>query len=259
MYDYFREHGRDLPWRRTRQPYRILVSEVMLQQTQVDRVAPKYRAFLRRFPSARALAAAPLAEVLREWQGLGYNRRARALYECARVVTRERGGRFPRDREGLEALPGVGPYTAGAVLAFAYGVPTLLIETNIRAVYLHHFFSGRVGVTDRELMPYIEVTLAREDPGRWYAALMDYGTHLKRLHGSQNERSRHYTKQSRFTGSDRQVRGAILRALAGSGAPLTLAALTKQLPHAPARIETQLAALTGERLISRVGRRYQLG
>ena len=259
VYAHFEAYGRDLPWRRTRNPYRILVSEVMLQQTQVDRVVPKYSAFLRKFPSVRSLAEAPLADVLKEWQGLGYNRRAKSLHVCAKSVMADYRGRFPKEYRALVALPGIGPYTAGAILAFAYNISVPVIETNIRAVYLHHFFPEQTGVADRELMLLIEATLDYENPRQWYAALMDYGAHLKRTEGSQNARSRHYTKQPRFAGSDREIRGAILRALAGSDVPVTATALKKQLPHDPARIESQLAALMGEGLVSRMGRGHLLG
>ncbi len=259
VYAHFDTHGRTLPWRRTKVPYRILVSEVMLQQTQVDRVAPKYRAFIRRFPSVHALAAATLAEVLREWQGLGYNRRARALHECAKTIVREHGGRVPREYAALAALPGVGPYTAGAVLAFAFSVATPLIETNIRTVYLHHFFPRRRGVADTALLPIIEATLDRENPARWYAALMDYGAHLKQTLSSHNARSRHYVKQTTFVGSDRQIRGAILRTLSESDTPTTAARLKQQLSHEPVRIMAQLNTLVHEGLISRVRGRYALG
>ena len=141
VWEYYKAHGRhDLPWRKTTDPYKILVSELMLQQTQVDRVLLKYKAFLKLFPTARRLAAAPLGDVLRAWQGLGYNRRAKFLHQAAQYVTNELKGRWPKDEAGLLALPGVGPYTARAVLAFAYNEPVVLIETNVRQVFLHHLF-----------------------------------------------------------------------------------------------------------------------
>jgi A/G-specific adenine glycosylase len=131
---WFARHARDLPWRRTRDPYRVLVSEVMLQQTQVDRVLPKYLAFLEAFPSVEALAAAPTAEVIRMWAGLGYNRRAVNLQRAARAVVEERGGQFPREVEELLRLPGIGPYTAGAVACFAFERDVAFVDTNIRRV-----------------------------------------------------------------------------------------------------------------------------
>lgn len=255
---HYRRHGRhDLPWRRTRDPYRILVSEVMLQQTQVARVLPKYQAFLREFPTAAALAAAPLGQVLRAWQGLGYNRRAKLLHDAAREVTQHHGGRFPRSLSGLQALPGIGPYTAGAVMAFAYNQPVVMIETNIRTACLYHFFPGKTGVADRELLPRLRRALQGREPRLWYAALMDYGSYLKSAIGNQNRRSRHYAKQAKFAGSDRQIRGAILRELScGSRTEAKLAAAL--LPSPSARVERQLAALLQEGLIQKRGRSYRL-
>src|SRR6056297_2075654 len=150
--NYYDQQGRQhLPWRKTTNPYRILVSEVMLQQTQVDRVIPKYQAFIRVFPNAKRLAAATLGDVLTLWQGLGYNRRAKLLWQCAQVITSERRGRWSKTYTELQQLPGVGPYTAAAVLAFAYNEAVPLIETNVRTVYLHHFFADDTDVTDAEI------------------------------------------------------------------------------------------------------------
>src|SRR3989344_8546842 len=161
IWRHHRLHVRDLPWRlpASRQgnpnPYQILVSEIMLQQTQVDRVVPKYTEFIRAFPTIRSLAHAPLSDVLRAWQGLGYNRRAKMLQEVARVISRQQFGRFPMDEVTLAALPGIGPYTARAVMAFAFNKPTVCIETNIRTVYLHHFFNDQTAVSDRLILPVI--------------------------------------------------------------------------------------------------------
>ena len=134
LLDWFAVFGRDLPWRRTRDPYRIMVSEIMLQQTQVDRVIPKYHAFLEAFPTLEALAAAPTAEVIRAWSGLGYNRRAVNMQRAARAVLDEHGGQFPRDFAALLRLPGIGPYTAGAIACFAFEQDVAFIDTNIRRV-----------------------------------------------------------------------------------------------------------------------------
>ena len=136
---------RDMPWRQDTRPYYVLVSELMLQQTQVDRVIPKFLAFITQFPDEKVLAGALLADVLKQWQGLGYNRRAKFLYESAKAVVVL--GAFPDDEAGLLKLPGVGKNTAGAILAYAYNQPGLFIETNIRAVYIHHFFAPQ-GFTD---------------------------------------------------------------------------------------------------------------
>lgn len=255
---YYRSHGRhDLPWRKTAVPYRILVSEVMLQQTQVERVVPKYQAFLKAFPTVQRLAAAPLGDVLRLWQGLGYNRRAKALHECARVVVREHKGKFPQTVDELKALPGIGPYTAGAVMAFAYNQAVPLIETNVRTVYLHHFFKDDQGVTDEDILKLVEKTLDHENPREWYWALMDYGSYLKSAYGNQNVRSRSYKKQSRFQGSDRQLRGAILKALGEQN--FTDKRLQSRLDDfAAERVTEQLSKLINEGLVQKKGRGYQL-
>ncbi len=229
----------------------------MLQQTQTDRVIPKYREFLQQFPTVHALAASSLGDVLRVWQGLGYNRRARALHACARVVVSEYRGVFPRTYEALIELPGIGPYTAGAILAFAFNTAVPIIETNIRTVYLHEFFNDKTDVHDRELAALIEETLDRENPRAWYAALMDYGAHLKKIHGNANVRSRHYTKQSKFEGSDRQIRGAIVRHL-GQHASETLTMLTHAVSSEQERVRVQLEGLIKDGLVMRTGNRYML-
>jgi len=211
VYDYYKRHGRDLPWRETTDPYRILVSEVMLQQTQAPRVLLKYKEFLDRFPDVAALAAAPLSHVLSAWQGLGYNRRALMLKQAAERIVAHHAGVVPRNVEALVSLPGIGPATARAVMAFAFNEPVILIETNIRAVFIHHFFSGEESIPDSSLIPLVEKTLDRNNPGKWYNALMDYGTFLKRVHANPARRSAHHQRQSPFEGSVRQVRGAVIR------------------------------------------------
>jgi A/G-specific adenine glycosylase len=213
IYSYYSEHGRELPWRRTQDPYRILVSEIMLQQTQVERVLEKYPVFVQQFPSFRALADAPLRDVLAAWQGLGYNRRATSLKKIGEVVTKEHRGSLRADVDFLTALPGIGYNTACAILAFAFNEPVVFIETNIRTVFIHFFFSERDAVRDKEILPLVEQTLDRKNPCTWYSALMDYGTMLKKTYGSTNPRSAHYQKQSPFKGSDRQVRGMVLKAI----------------------------------------------
>ncbi len=209
---YYREYGRDLPWRRTRNPYRILISEFMLQQTQVERVIPKYRAFSKQFPNFGALDRASLAEVLMAWQGLGYNRRALMLKKSAARVVRDYQGKLPADPKLLDELPGIGKGTAGAIAAFAFQVPASFIETNIRRVFLFFFFRNEKDVPDADILDLISQTLDAKNPAEWYYALMDYGAMLgRREKENPNRRSRHYTKQSRFEGSDRQLRGKILR------------------------------------------------
>ncbi|MBU6501207.1 A/G-specific adenine glycosylase, partial [Patescibacteria group bacterium] len=185
---YFREQGRDLPWRRTDDPYRIFVSEVMLQQTNVDRVALRYEAFLARFPSAQELAEAPFEEIFSFWRGLGYNRRALALKRAAGIMVREHGGTVPRTLEELDALPGIGEATAAAVLVYAWNTPVSFIETNIRAVFIHFFFPKKKKVGDKEIFPLVERTLDRKNPRGWYSALMDYGAMLKKGRRVRNAR-----------------------------------------------------------------------
>ncbi len=186
----------------------------MLQQTQTDRVVPKYEAFLKEFPSVEALSKASVADVVRMWMGLGYYRRALNLHKAAKVICEERGGDFPTTIQELRSLPGVGSYTAAAVGAFAFGIAAPMIETNIRSVYLTFFFPKRRVVTDKEVSQVVEETLYRRDPRRWFYALMDLGVELKRLDRSINTRSKHYVRQSKFHGSHRQVRAAVLKTIA---------------------------------------------
>ena len=211
---FYRSRGREFPWRATRDPYAILVSEIMLQQTQTDRVVPKYEAFLKEFPCVEALSKASVADVVRMWMGLGYYRRALNLHKAAKVICEERGGDFPTTIQELRSLPGVGSYTAAAVGAFAFGIAAPMIETNIRSVYLTFFFPKRRVVTDKEVSQVVEETLYRRDPRRWFYALMDLGVELKRLDRSINTRSKHYVRQSKFHGSHRQVRAAVLKTIA---------------------------------------------
>lgn len=245
---FYKKSGRShLPWRKTKDPYKILVSELMLQQTQVSRVIPKYESFLKKFPDWQSLAKAPLSDVLKEWQGLGYNRRAKFLHEAAKVVNRfaERSARkgprvsSPSARpdhfltdvsaslttDFLESLPGVGPYTARAVSVFAYNRPEVFIETNIRTVFLYHYFEQgstllERKIADAEILPLIERDLKKSkmEPRDFYAALMDYGSHLKASGVRINNKSKHYTKQSKFEGSARQKRAALLRGALKAGA-----------------------------------------
>ena len=200
----------------------------MLQQTQVDRVIPKYKNFFKRFPNLKTLASARQSSVLKEWQGLGYNRRAVNLKRTAEIVRKEFGGKLPDDQKTLESLPGIGPYTASALRTFIWNKSVPLIETNIRAVFLYHFFPKKKEVHDKQLLPLIEQTLDTKNPREWYYALMDYGVHLKKTIGNANTRSKHYTKQPTFKGSNRELRGKILRALAEKPATLQKLARTIQ-------------------------------
>lgn len=214
VWGYWRENGRHtLPWRKTRDPYKILVSEVMLQQTQVPRVLPKYKEFIRMFPTVHTLAKAQLSDVLRVWNGLGYNRRAKFLQDAAKEIVAKYDGRLPKDAAILQTLPGVGEYTAKAVCVFAFDQSHALVETNIRTAIIHHFYIGRSYVSDAEVLGIVKRIAQRQDSRKLHSALMDYGAHLKASGVRLNARSKHYTKQSKFEGSLRQVRGAILKAI----------------------------------------------
>ena len=211
--EYYRRHGRDLPWRHTHDPYRILISEIMLQQTQVERVIGYYERFIAQFPNVAVLARAPLADILMAWQGLGYNRRALYLKRAAEEIVARHGSAVPCDLDDLTRLPGIGHATASAIAAFAFNAPTAFIETNIRRVYIHFFFPRRRKVPDTALLPLITQTIDRKNPREWYYALMDYGAMLgaaQKGKKNPNRRSKHYTRQSRFEGSDRELRGKII-------------------------------------------------
>ncbi len=252
VYGHYRKHYRPMPWRDTRDPYRILISEIMLQQTQVSRVLEKYGQFIRRFPTMRSLALAPLGDVLAAWQGLGYNRRALALKRLAAEVVARYGGRLPDCREALEALPGIGEATAGAIMAYAFNTPAVYIETNIRTVYIHHFFKDRANVRDEALIPYIEKTLDRKDPREWYYALMDYGVYLKSVMPDPARRSSRYRTQPRFKGSDRQLRGKVLKLLTARRR-MTRRALYRALEEDARRLDRITGALVKEGLIRQSG------
>ena len=260
--DFYERDGRDFPWRHTVNPYEILVSEIMLQQTQTERVLPKYLAWLERFPDVQTLAAAPLADVLALWSGLGYNRRARFLQQACRLISERiaKGGRFPDTPEELDALPGIGPYTARAVCTFAFNKPEVFIETNIRSVYIFFFFPDAAGleVKDSDLLLLIEKTLYRENPRLWYYALMDYGAALKKKVENPSRKSRHYTKQSRFEGSLRQARGAIIRSLVNSASGCALYDIARKENIDPELLEKAASALAAEKIITSDGALYRI-
>ena len=247
---YYRHAGRDMPWRADPSPYWVFVSEIMLQQTQVPRVLQRFPQFVARFPTFAALAEAPFSDVLAEWSGLGYNRRARWLHGAAGRIVAEYGGVLPQDPEILRSLPGIGPNTAGSMAAFAYNRPVVFIETNIRRVFLHTFFPRRDDVHDREIFPLIERTLVRERPREWYWALMDYGVALGKGRRNANRRSRHYTRQKPFADSDRQLRGRVLRLLTEVGS-VSAAELPDLTGFSADRVAAVTDQLERERMIAR--------
>jgi len=211
VYSFYAEHARSFPWRDTTDPYHILVSEIMLQQTQVDRVREKYVQFIVAFPTLSDLAQSSLQQVLKRWQGLGYNRRAVALRHAAQQVMKHFAGVLPTDGAALQSLSGIGPYTAAAIQAFAFNKPAVVIETNIRTVFIHCFFDDAQNVHDAEIRLLVEQVMDRSNPRAWYSALMDFGAMLKKQVPNPSRHSAHYAKQSPFEGSDRQIRGRILK------------------------------------------------
>jgi A/G-specific adenine glycosylase len=265
LWAWYRPRRGAYPWRARPTPYRVLVSEVMLQQTQAARVAPAFRRFLRRFPSLRSLARAPRREVIRAWAGLGYNRRAVSLAEAARTIVRDHGGRVPRDPAILRTLPGVGPYTAAAVASLAYGEPVPALDVNVRRVVAR----TRLGAEPAEPHPSDVETAAvewvdRRDPGMWNQALMDLGREVCRpvprcgicpiatgcrFRRSGRKPSVPARRQGPFDGSFRQLRGGIVAALRGHRS-LSVGALARSLGEPIHRVVTALRDLSTDRLVT---------
>ena len=258
IWDHYRRNGRAMPWRKTKDPYRIVVSEIMLQQTQVARVEKYYGPFLRRFPDFRLLARSDARDVVRAWVGLGYNRRALSLWRLAVAVSEKYDGRLPCHRDALEKLPGIGKATAGAIMAFAFNMPESFIETNIRRTFIHFFFPGRKKVSDAAIMPIVARTLDHDNPREWYWALMDYGAFLglravKKKIRNPNIRSAHYKRQSKFSGSDRELRGKILRILLARR-KISVDLLAREFALPPERLRKIVADLIREGFLSKKGR-----
>ncbi|MFA7308539.1 MAG: A/G-specific adenine glycosylase [Patescibacteria group bacterium] len=249
IWDFYAKEKRSMPWRNTSDGYAILVSEIMLQQTQVERVRVKYEEFLRAFSTFEALATAPLSAVLLVWQGLGYNRRAKFLKQCAEIVMTNHNGTLPRTPQELIMLPGIGKGTVGSLLAFVYNRPVAFIETNIRRIFIHHFFPNHEQVSDADILPLVEATLDPHNPREWYYALMDYGTYLVRQVPNPNRKSKHHIRQSRFEGSTRQVRGAIMRELTKNPEGLSITQLDMILPCTREQITHALTSLIKDGLL----------
>ena len=213
VWHYYSHHKRSMPWRENTSLYYVLVSEIMLQQTQVVTVIPKFLAFIHAFPNFESLASADTQTLLTMWSGLGYNTRAIRLRECAKQLIQSNYTDHIVTVQELDALPGIGPATAAAIVAYSYNQPTVYIETNIRRVFIHHFFKDHTNIEDAQLLPLIQETLDTNNPREWYWALMDYGSYLKTVVPNPNRKSKQYTVQSKFEGSVRQVRGEILKRL----------------------------------------------
>ncbi|HLE76175.1 MAG TPA: hypothetical protein VI521_00215 [Candidatus Babeliales bacterium] len=255
IWDYYHSHAREFAWRNVTDPYKVFISEVMLQQTQTKRVIEKYEQFLTEFCSFQALAQASLRDVLSVWQGLGYNRRGKFLHESAQRIMQEYDGVLPQDPSILVQLPGIGPATAASICAFAFNSPTVFIETNIRAVFLHFFFSGKVGVHDKEIIPLVAATVDHSNPREWYYALMDYGVLLKQTIPNPSRASKHHATQSKFIGSNREIRGKVIKALTEKN-KLTEQELLQIAQSQEKRLLGIIKQLCTENIIKQVGNTF---
>lgn len=256
--DYYINNGRDLPWRHVADDqfaYYVYISEMMLQQTQVNRVTEKFNVWIQQFPTIVSVADASLADIMAAWNGLGYNRRARYVYVAAKAIQQQYGGVLPNTITELSSLPGIGPNTAAAILVYAYNQPHVFIETNIRSVFMYHYFKNDDVVTDKDILKRVASTLDEKNPREWYWALMDYGSYLKRQGLGNNTKSKSYKKQTIFAGSIRQLRGKIIALLIIE--PKTMSQL-KDSTDSDERLDAVLAALTKEGLIIRTGRYYKI-
>jgi len=259
IWNHYKSQGRTFAWREPPyNPYHIVVSEIMLQQTQTYRVETKYAQWIAALPDFNALAQAPLREVLLLWQGLGYNRRAIALQKIAQKVVAEFDGNLPNDPEILVEFPGIGPATASSICAFAFNKPTIFIETNIRAVYIHFFFQHKTEIKDTEIMPLVTASVDQTNPREWYYALMDYGVMLKKTHKNPARKSAHHIKQSTFEGSHRQIRGMILKILAEQPA-VPIDDLIGMIDRDPLRTKKALSELCAEGFVKKRGKFILIG
>lgn len=257
IYNYYAAHRRPFVWRNHIDPYHVVVSEIMLQQTQTKRVEQKFPEFITRFPSFEKLASASLHEVLTAWTGLGYNRRGIALHKISQLITNSYQGTVPDEPAVLETFPGIGPASASSIIAFAYNKPTLFIETNIRSVFIHFFFENQQAVSDKIILEMVEKTLDRSNPREWYYALMDYGVLLKTLYPNPSRKSKHYTKQSKFEGSNRQLRSIILQTIL-KNPEISIRELIKKVAHEPLRIEKNVADLEKEGFVVKIAGKLRI-
>jgi A/G-specific adenine glycosylase len=240
VYKHYNNHGRKLPWRETNNPYHILVS-----------------VFIKTFPTLRSLAKAPLDKLLRTWQGLGYNRRALMLQKCAQQIVKEYKGVIPDTPELLKKLPGLGKATSASICAFAFNKPVIFIETNIRTVFIYEFFPKKKDVTDDELLPLVAQALDKINSYTWYSAIMDYGAHLKKRHPNPSRKSAHHSRQSKFEGSDRQIRGKVLKILLNQN-KLSFAKLSEKVTADTIRFKRILKGLAEEGFIRYKNRYYSI-
>lgn len=256
IWNFYALNKRDFAWRNVEDPYKVFVSEIMLQQTQTSRVVEKYYEFIETFPSFDDLAHASLRDVLTAWQGLGYNRRGKFLHESAQRIVAQHGGVLPKEQCILDELPGIGPATAASVVAFAYNIPTVFIETNIRTVFIHSFFQDQnlsekkqKKVHDRDIFPLVAASVDKENPREWYYALMDYGVYLKKRYQNPSRKSVHHNKQSKFQGSDRQIRGMIIKMLTTEYSELSREDIIKKVQREAGRVGRILDELIVEGMV----------
>jgi len=257
IYSYFKQYGRDFNFRKEINPYNVVISEMMLQQTQANRVVEKFQQFIQEFPDFHSLATASLIDVLKIWQGLGYNRRAVALKKIAEKVVNEFDGILPADIEILKSFPQIGQNTASSIVAFAFNMPTFFIEVNIRRVYIYFFFPGKSSIEDSVIMPIVRKTLDSSNVRKWYYALLDYGVMLKKTHPELNKRSAHYRKQSKFKGSSREIRGKILKLLIASS-NLTEADISRELEINSKKLNEILNLLIKEGFIRQENHQFSI-
>jgi A/G-specific adenine glycosylase len=247
---HFQHYGRQFSWRSEITPYRVVVSEIMLQQTQTSRVEQKFERFIEQFSGFEQLARAEFSEVLGAWKGLGYNRRARYLHDIGALVTEQYGGELPDEPDVLQRFSGIGRATAASICVFAFNKAYPFVETNIRTVFIHFFFSKAQKIDDPSILDLVKKTMDQSEPRRWFYGLMDYGVMLKKTVGNLNRQSAQYTRQSRFEGSDRQVRGRILQALLDERM-LSAGELASRLGEDEERVLALAGALIREGLIKR--------
>lgn len=249
IWEFYSANKREFAWRSNPSEYNVFVSEIMLQQTQTFRIIDKFELFVTTFPDFKTLADAPFVEVLRCWKGLGYNRRAKFIQQTAQLICSQHHGKLPASPAELVKLPGIGPATSCSITTFAFNTPTTFIETNVRTVFLHEFFSHQTKVPDKDLLPLVIATVDPVNPREWYYALMDYGVFLKKEHKNPSRKSKHHVKQSRFEGSDRQIRGKILELLLALG-PCSFQELAETLKCEEERLQKIIDALVSENFIT---------